>query len=104
MLARPLDDLLRDVRHAFRSLRRSPGFTAVAGLTLGLGLGANAAIFGVLDAALIRRLPTPERDRIVTLPILASEGNNPKPDRFPWSDPKCELFRKTVTSFYAVAG
>jgi len=104
MFARPLDDLLRDVRHAFRSLRRSPGFTVVAVLTLGLGLGANAAIFGVLDAALLRPLPYPDADRIVTLHILAREGNNPKPDLFPWSYPKYELFRKTATSFSAVAG
>jgi putative ABC transport system permease protein len=104
MPARPLDDLLRDFRHALRGLRRAPGFTLVAILTLGLGLGANAAIFGVLDAALLRPLPYPDADRVVTLHILAREGNNPKPDLFPWSYPKYELFRKTATSFSAVAG
>jgi len=104
MPARPLDDLFRDFRHALRSLRRAPGFTLVAILTLGLGLGANAAIFGVLDAALLRPLPYPEAERVVTLHILAREGNNPTPDLFPWSYPKYELFRKTATSYSAVAG
>ena len=101
---RPLDDLIRDVRHAFRSLRRAPGFSLVAMLTLGLGLGANAAIFGVLDAALLRPLPYPESSRIVTLHIQAREGNNPEPDLFPWSYPKFELFRNTATAFSAMAG
>ena len=95
MRLRRLEDLLRDVRHAFRSLRRAPGFALVAILTLGLGLGANAAIFGVLDAALLRPLPYPESDRIVTLHILAREGHNAEADFFPWSWPKFDLFRKT---------
>src|SRR5262249_27839554 len=45
-----LDDIVRDVRHALRTLRRSPGFTAVAFITLALGIGGNAAIFGVLKS------------------------------------------------------
>ena len=104
MRLRRLDDLLRDVRHAFRSLRRAPGFALVAILTLGLGLGANAAIFGVLDAALLRPLPYPEADRIVTLHIQAREGNNAEPDLFPWSWPKFDLFRKTAGSYSDIAG
>src|SRR5436190_22407467 len=99
MLSLRLDDLVRDLRHALRSLRRSPGYTACALLTLGLGLGANAAIFGVLDAALLRPLPYPDASRIVTVHLLAREGKNPAPDRFPWSYPKFELFRKTATAF-----
>ena len=99
-----LDDTLRDIRLAVRGLRRAPGFTLVAVLTLALGLGANAAIFGVLDAAVLRPLPYPDAGRIVTLHILAIEGKNPEPDRFPWSYPKYELFRKTATSFGATAG
>lgn len=104
MRLRRLDDLFRDVRHAFRSLRRAPGFAFVAILTLGLGLGANAAIFGVLDAALLRPLPYPESDRIVTLHIQAREGTNSEADLFPWSWPKFELFRTTATSYAEVAG
>ncbi|HEX7023290.1 MAG TPA: ABC transporter permease, partial [Gemmatimonadales bacterium] len=98
------DDLIRDVRHALRSLRRTPGFALVAILTLGLGLGANAAIFGVLDAALLKPLPFPEAGRIVTVHILASEGTSKTPDLFPWSYPKFELFRSTAGSYSALAG
>ena len=104
MRFRRLEDLLRDVRHAFRSLRRAPGFALVAILTLGLGLGANAAIFGVLDAALLRPLPYPESDRIVTVHIQAREGNSPEPDLFPWSWPKFHLFRQTAGSYADLAG
>ena len=52
-----LDDFQQDLRYAFRGLRRSPGFTATVVLTLGLGIGANAAMFGVIDRLMIRPFP-----------------------------------------------
>jgi predicted permease len=60
-------DLGRDVRFALRSYRRSIGFTVVALLTLALGIGTTTAAFSIIDAVLLRPLPYPEPDRIVTL-------------------------------------
>jgi predicted permease len=97
-------DLVRDFRLAIRGLRRNVGFTAVAVLTLALGLGVNTAIFGILDAALLRPLPYPEADRIVTVDILAARPDGGTPDRFPWSYPKYELFRRSASSFSGLAG
>lgn len=57
--------MLHDLRHAARGLARTPGFTAAAVVTLALGLGANTAIFSVVDAALLRPLPFRDPERLV---------------------------------------
>ena len=62
-----LESLVADIRFAFRMLRKNPGFTAVAVLTLALGIGANTAIFSVVYGVLFRPLPFPEPNRIVQL-------------------------------------
>src|SRR5215470_2767102 len=68
-----IDNAIQDFRYGVRVLAKAPGFTAVAVLTLALGIGANTAIFSMIDAALLKPLNLPDPDRVVQL-MLFSPG------------------------------
>jgi len=92
-------DFAQDVRYAIRGLRRSPGFTFVAILTLALGIGANTAIFSVINAALLKPLPFPRPDRLVFL-----WNTRPGGDLEPLGPGRMLDFRSQSTSFSGFAG
>ena len=69
-----MDSVLKDLRFAVRGLLKRPAFTAIAVITLGLGIGASTAIFSVVNSVMLRPLPYPNADRIVAIRELNPEG------------------------------
>ena len=93
-----MDTILHDLSHALRIFRRSPGFTAIAVLTLALAIGATTAIFSVIYGVLLRPLPYPDPGRIMAVWEVNTQGT--------WSrlaDPNFDDFRDQNHSFQAIA-
>ena len=95
-----LESLMLDLRYAARTLRKSPGFTCVAVLTLALGVGVNAAIFSVVNAVMLRPLPFGDPSRLVR--IYESNPARGWPE-FSASDPNFLDWRAMATSWEALA-
>ncbi len=93
-----MNALWQDVRFGLRMLAKNPGFTVIAMLTLALGIGANTAIFTVIDAALIRPLPYPQSERIVALYLLDDQKQDDNLSPADFLD-----FHRTSTSFSGLA-
>ena len=101
-----METLLQDVRYSFRSLRKRMLFTSIAVLTLAIGIGANTAIFSVVNSALLRPLPFPEPERLVRVSLIAGARPNRRVDSDPdrvWSYPKWEILRREQRSFSELA-
>ena len=90
--------MIRNIRYALRMFGKNPGFTAVAVLTLALGIGANTAIFSLVNALLLQPLPYKDPDRLVALDLVHGA------DVFPWSYPMFDELRRDQRSFESVAG
>ncbi|HXY23953.1 MAG TPA: ABC transporter permease [Candidatus Acidoferrum sp.] len=93
-----IETLLQDIRFGARVLRKSPGFTAVAALSLALGIGATTAIFSVVYGVLLRPLPYADSNRIMAIFEI-----NPKGTRSRLADPNFDDFRDQNRSFQAIA-
>jgi putative ABC transport system permease protein len=93
-----LETLFQDLRYGLRQLRRNPGFTAVAVITLALGIGASTAIFSVVDAVLLRPLPYPNPQKIVTVWEQEATGHLAH-----LADPNFEDFRAQNHTLSALA-
>ena len=93
-----METLLRELRYGSRILTKSPGFAAIAVLTLGLGIGAATAIFSVVDAVLLRALPYPNPQKIVRVWEQAPSGH-----RMNLADPNFHDFRAQNDTFASLA-
>src|SRR5579863_2056832 len=93
-----METLLQDFRYGLRMLRKSPGFTALAVVTLALGIGATTAIFSVVYGVLLRPLPYNDSSRIVAIFEVNRSGGRSR-----LADPNFDDFRDQNRSFESIA-
>src|SRR5215813_10404977 len=94
-----MQTLLQNLRYGARMLLKKPGFTVIVLLTLGLGIGANTAIFSVVNAVLLRALPYPQPERLLVLAEKTREGQ-----RMGIAYPNFLDWREQAQSFTEMAG
>ena len=94
-----MESLLQDLRHAVRSLRKTPAFTAAAIVTLALGLGVNIAVFSLMNAALLESLPARHANRLVQVYSTTGQGG----DHFDFSYPLYVDFRDATRTLEGLA-
>jgi putative ABC transport system permease protein len=95
--------MITDLRFAIRQLRKSPGFTLVAVLTLALGIGANTAIFSVINALLLKPLPFPAAEQLVAFGMTNTRLTGPQSDLNPLSYPDFFDFREQNRTLASIA-
>ena len=98
-----METIWQDVRYAVRLLRKQPGFTLVAVLTLALGIGASTAIFSVIDAALLRPLPYPDPEQLVEVKIATQRPGWPEPSSLGPSLADVRQFQRADSPLSAIA-
>jgi predicted permease len=96
------ESLVQDVRYGGRTLRKSPGFAAIAILTLALGIGASTAVFSLVSAILLKPLPYPEADSIVLPELVSPPGVNLGSEYIPWGQNQFRLLTRDSHPFQAV--
>ena len=94
-----MSTLFQDLRFCFRSFSKTPGFSLVVVLTLALGIGANTAIFSVLNAAILRPLPYPQPERLA---MVFTQFPSIQQDQFPMSAPEFIEYQLMTQSFQAI--